>query len=126
MEKREYRNRGINIELGRAMVLDDAIEFQDNSKAKEVTCRVESWVDSKEEMAMECTLYSRRARTQKAGIRRSGIKARSLATSTVAILSLASTIPVTQAQSCISLSGTTVCPAFNSSSVSINQDLTSR
>ena len=48
----------------------------------------------------------------------------SLAKSTLVLSLLAAAAPVTMAESCISLAGSTACPAFNSSSISTGPTLT--
>jgi hypothetical protein len=50
----------------------------------------------------------------------------SIVRSVVAIALLASTAPIAEAQNCVSLSGSTTCPAFNQSSVSTDSSLTSQ
>jgi hypothetical protein len=69
----------------------------------------------------ECRVHKRR-RTRRALHTRQ--RAAQLTTSAACIL-LASRVPIAMAQeSCISLAGSTACPAFNASSISTNSNLT--
>jgi len=69
----------------------------------------------------ECRVRKRRRSQRIIPIRRRA----ALLTTTVACALLASRVPTAMAQeSCISLTGSTACPAFNASSISTNSNLT--
>jgi hypothetical protein len=69
----------------------------------------------------ECRVRKRRKTQRVISTRR---RAAQLTTSAACAL-LASRVPITMAQeSCISLTGSTACPAFNASSISTNSNLT--
>ena len=74
------------------------------------------------------TLIDQRSMANNMSIRTSGKTKRGLtliiAPKSVVIALLASSIPTAIAQSCISLEGSTQCPAFNESSISTNSNLT--
>jgi hypothetical protein len=69
----------------------------------------------------ECRVRKRRRSQRIVPIRKRAAQL----TTTVACALLASRLPTTMAQeSCISLTGSTACPAFNASSISTNSNLT--